>query len=79
MSAMLIGVGAFFILNAIMVKGIALPISIILALIAVAALSVFASNLRSRAVRSFVGLTLVFGAIWFGMAHDLLATGSHPS
>lgn len=72
-SACLMGVGAIFPLREIIPEGGALSISILLALIAVPVLYISASRLASRAVRAFVGLTLVFGAIWFGVEHNVFA------
>ena len=71
-SACLIGIGAFFFLRELMWHGIALTISIISTFIAAAVLYQFASSLSSRAARAFVGLTLVFGAVCFGVLNDVL-------
>lgn len=73
MSACLFGIGMYFLFLEIALPVIALSISITLALAAAAALYMFASKLISRATRAFLGLTLVFGAIWFGVQNDVLA------
>lgn len=70
MSAGLIGIGIFFPLREAISHGAALSIAATLAFLSAAALYAFASKLSSRAARAGVGLTLVFGAICFGVRND---------
>ncbi len=72
-SASLIGAGTFFLFRGIMPEGLVFSLAITLSLAAVLALYVFASFLNHRAAKAFIGLTLVFGAIWFGVENDLFA------
>lgn len=69
-SASLVGVGVFLLLRGVMLQRGALLISFTLALVSAAALFTIASNLSNRAVRIFVGPSLLFGAIWFGVQND---------
>lgn len=69
-SASLIGVGTFIPLRDVMSQGIALSISITLTFIATAAFFTIPSVLNNRVIRVFVGPTLLFGAICYGVQND---------
>jgi len=71
-SAVLIGVGSYFLSREVLSEGVALSFSITSALAGTAILYVFASILIGRPTRAFLGLALVFGAVWFGVHNNML-------
>ena len=71
MSALLFGVGAFFVLSEWVPQAGSVFLAAIVSFTAAGVLHANASKLASRAARALVGLVLVFGAIWFGALHDI--------
>jgi hypothetical protein len=73
MSASLFGFGIFFPLREILSHGLALSIAATLTIVTAGVLSLYSFFLRSRSARAFVGLSLLFFAIWFGVQNDVFA------